>query len=311
MWSGNKIVIYGVGGVGGFFGGLLAKKGLNVIFFARGENLQEMKQRGLRVESVDGDFIINPVQATDNPNEVGPADLVLVCVKAPQVKEITQQLKPFVIENTVILPLQNGVEAPRILADTFGKNVIGGLCKVISHKAGPGHIRHSGVSLIEIGEMDGPISSRVEAVKELLASAGINVVIHDDFPVALWNKMVMICGWGGITTVTRSSIGVIRSIPEIREILENLMRETIKIAQGLGVKVSESIVETYLEFTDNLPYETTTSLQRDVMEGKPSELEFLLGSIVRFGKELGINTPISNFLYYSLLPQEMEARKKI
>jgi 2-dehydropantoate 2-reductase len=308
--SSKKIVIFGTGGIGGYFGGLLANKGLNVTFIARGEHLQAMKEKGLRVESVDGDFLVNPVQVTDDPTTVGPVDLVILCVKTPQVKEVALLIKPLIKENTVILPLQNGVDAPRILIDAFGKTkVLGGLCKVLSHKFGPGHIRHFGVSQIELGEMDSPITPRVETIKDLLTFAGIDVVIHDDFPTALWNKMVMICGWGGVTAVTRSSLGAIRSIPETREMIEKSMHETIQIAQGLGIKVSDNIVNTYMKVTDNLPHETTTSLQRDIIIGKPSELDFLLGSIVRYGKELGVNTPINSYLYYSLLPQEMEARK--
>ncbi|MHA1983666.1 MAG: ketopantoate reductase family protein [Candidatus Hodarchaeales archaeon] len=310
-YSNKKIVIFGTGGIGGYFGGLLANKGLNVTFVARGEHLETMKNNGLRVDSVDGDFLVNPVQAIDDRTTIGQVDLIMVCVKSPQVKEVATLIKPLVNENTLILPLQNGVEAPRILIEAFSKtNVIGGLCKVLSHKVGPGHIRHSGFSVIELGEMDGPVSTRIEAIKEILTFAGINVVTHDDFPTALWNKMVMICGWGGVTAVTRSSLGVIRSIPETREMIEKSMYESVQVAQGLGINVSDKIVEAYMNATDSLPYDTTTSLQRDIMTGKPSELEFLLGSIVRYGKELEINTPINNFLYYSLLPQEREARRK-
>ena len=184
--SNKKIVIFGTGGIGGYFGGLLANKGLNVTFIARGEHLQSMKEKGLRVDSVDGDFLVNPVNVTDDPTRVGPVDLVIICVKTPQVKETAQLIKPLVNENTVIIPLQNGVEAPTILIEAFGKKkVVGGLCKVLSHKVGPGHIRHSGVSQIELGEMDSPVTTRVETIKELLTFAGINVVIHNDFPTAL------------------------------------------------------------------------------------------------------------------------------
>lgn len=119
----------------------------------------------------------------------------------------------------------------------------------------------------------------------------------------------MICGWGGVTAVTRTSLGGIRCIPETREMIEKSMHETVLVAQGLGIKVSDNIVDDYMKVTNTLPHETTTSLQRDIMAGRPSELEFLLGSVVSFGKELGIDTPINKFLYYSLLPQEIEAKK--
>lgn len=186
MWKDKKIVVFGVGGVGGYFGGLLAKKGLIVTFIARGESLDIMKRKGLRVESVNGDFVINPVQVTDNPSEIGPVNLVMVCVKAPQVIEVAHLLKPLIDEETIILPLQNGVDAPSQLIEIYGqKNVVGGLCKVVSFKAGSGHIRHLGVSIIEFGEMEAKISSRIKELKDLLTFAGITAIAHDDFPVAL------------------------------------------------------------------------------------------------------------------------------
>ncbi len=311
MWKDKKIVVFGVGGVGGYFGGLLAKKGLNVTFIARGESLDIMKRKGLRVESVDGDFVINPVQVTDNPSEIGPVSLVMVCVKAPQVSEVVHLLKPLIDEETIILPLQNGVDAPSQLIEIYGlKNVVGGLCKVVSFKAGSGHIRHLGVSIIEFGEMEAKISSRVKELKDLLTSAGITAIAHDDFPVALWTKMAFICALGGVTAVTRSSIGTIRSLPETREMLEKSMLETVQVAQKLGMNLSERIVDTMMEWLDGIPEESTTSLQRDIMEGRPSELHFLVGSVAKSGEKVGINVPINRFIYHSLLPMEMRTQEK-
>ncbi|MHA1976250.1 MAG: 2-dehydropantoate 2-reductase [Candidatus Hodarchaeales archaeon] len=311
MWKDKKIVVFGVGGVGGYFGGLLAKKGLNVTFIARGESLNIMKRKGLRVESVDGDFIINPVQVTDNPSEIGPVSLVMVCVKAPQVSEVVHLLKPLIGEETIILPLQNGVDTPSQLIEIYGlKNVVGGLCKVLSFKAGSGHIRHLGVSIIEFGEMEAKISSRVKELKDMFTSAGITAITHDDFPVALWAKMALICALGGVTAVTRSSIGTIRSLPETREMLEKSMLETVHVAQKLGINLSERIVDTMMGMLDGIPEESTTSLQRDIMEGRPSELHFLVGSIAKSGEKVGISVPINRFIYHSLLPMEIKAREK-
>ncbi len=311
MWMDKKIVVYGVGGVGGYFGGLLAKKGLNVTFIARGESLDIMKRKGLRVESVDGDFVINPVQVTDNPSEVGPVSLVMVCVKAPQVNEVAHLMKPLVDEKTIILPLQNGVDAPSQLIEIYGKkNVVGGSCKVISFKAGFGHIRHLGVSIIEFGEMESKISPRVEELNKLLTSAGITAIAHDDFPVALWTKMAFMCALGGVTAVSRSPVGTIRSLPETREMVEKSMKETVQVAQKLGVNLSERIVDTMMGWLDVMPEESTTSLQRDIMEGKPSELHFLVGSIVKFGEKIGIHVPTNRFIYHSLLPMELGTGQK-
>jgi 2-dehydropantoate 2-reductase len=311
MWKNKKIVVYGVGGVGGYFGGLLAKKGFNVTFIARGETLEIMKHKGLRVESVDGDFVIHPVQVTDNPSEVGPVSLVMVCVKAPQVNEVGQLMKPLIDEETIILPLQNGVNAPSQLIEIHGqKNVVGGLCKVLSFKEGPGHIRHLGVSMIEFGEMKAKISPRIEELKELFTSAGITAITHEDFPVALWAKMALICALGGVTAVTRSPVGTIRSLHETREMLVKSMQETVQVAQKLGVNLSERVVDAMMGGVDTIPEVSTTSLQRDIMQGIPSELDFLVGSIAKIGEEIGIDVPINRFIYHSLLPMEMKAREK-
>ncbi|MFW9992076.1 MAG: 2-dehydropantoate 2-reductase [Candidatus Odinarchaeota archaeon] len=311
MWTDKKIVVVGVGGVGGYFGGLLAKKGLNVTFIARGESLDVMKRKGLRVESVNGDFVINPVQVTDSYSDVGPASLVLVCVKTPQVDEVARLIKPLVDEHTVILPLQNGVDAPSQLIAIHGKkNVLGGSCKVLSFKVEPGHIRHSGVSIVDLGEMDGPVSSRVEEVRDLLAYAGIDAFAHDDFPTVLWTKMVFICATSGVSAVTRSTLGTIRSLPETREILVQSMQETVQVARGLGADLPDSTVDTLMQWTDSVPEDTMTSMQRDIMEGKPSELHYQVGAVVRYGEEIGIETPVNRFLYHSLLPMELRAAKK-
>ena len=175
MWENKKIVVVGVGGVGGYFGGRLAEKGLDVTFIARSKTLEVMQQDGLRVDSPDSDFVINPVKVTGNPHEVGFADLVLVCVKTPQLREIAKAIKPLVDDETIILPLQNGVEAHSILMEVHEKkNVIGGLAKILSMKVGPGHIRNmlSGPS-IEFGEIEGVLSPRVKELKELMDYAGI------------------------------------------------------------------------------------------------------------------------------------------
>jgi 2-dehydropantoate 2-reductase len=186
--------------------------------------------------------------------------------------------------------------------------VVGGLCKVLSFKAGPGHIHHLGVSIIEFDEMEAKISHRVKELRDLLSSAGITAIAHDDFPVALWIKMAFICAVGGVTAVTRSPVGTIRSLSETRELIERSLQETVRVAQKLGVNLPEHIVDTIIGWVDGMP-DSTTSLQRDIMEGRPSELHFLVGSVASFGEKLGIDVPINRFIYHSLLPIELNARK--
>ena len=158
-----RIAIFGTGSVGGYFGGRLAQAGEDVVFIARGENLKALRTQGLKVESTKGDFVIHPVQASEDPYEVGIVDAVLVGVKAWQVPEAAQAIRPLIGPESIVVPLQNGVEAPSQLAEALGtEHVLGGLCGLISMMAGPGHIRHVGVDpFISFGELDNRVSARV------------------------------------------------------------------------------------------------------------------------------------------------------
>lgn len=313
MWENKKIVIVGVGGVGGYFGGKLAQQGLNVTFIARSETLEVMKREGLRIDSPDGDFVINPVKVTDNPQEIGFADLVIIGVKTPQLREISEAIKPLVSDETIILPLQNGVEAHSILMEVHDrKNVIGGLAMIISMKVGPGHIRNmvSGPR-IEFGEIDGILSTRVNDLKDLLDYVGIDNVAHANVLPAIWIKMVFGTALHGVATITRSPFGVIRSLPETRKMLERSMQEIINVSDRVGVTLPDNLIENNMKLIDTRPENLTTSMQRDIMNGRPSELDFIVGAVVRLGKENDVETPVNTFIYNSLLPMEMKARGEL
>ncbi len=289
----------------------MAQAGESVVFIARGEHLRAMRRDGLRVESVEGDFVISPCEAVEEPGEVGEVELVLVGVKAWQVSDAAQTMRPLVGPGTTVLPLQNGVEAPRQLAEALGrKRVVGGLCKIISEKVGPGHIRHSGAEpYVALGELDNRRSERIERLKEALERAGVAVEIPADIQVALWEKFLLIASVSGVGAVTRAPLGRLLSVAETRELLRSAMHEIRSVALALGIEVAEDVVARTLAFFDSLPPEGTASMQRDVMAGRPSELESQNGAVVRLGREAGVATPVHDFLYASLLPQERLARK--
>ncbi|MHA2092133.1 MAG: ketopantoate reductase family protein [Candidatus Kariarchaeaceae archaeon] len=314
MWENKKITVVGVGGVGGYFGGYLAEKGLDVTFIARGKTLESMKQFGLRVDSDDRNFVVNPVKVTDNPSEVGTVDLVLVCVKAPQLREVADAIKPMVGEHTMILPLQNGVEAHSILMEVHDrKNVLGGLAKILSNIVTPGHIQSHGSFLpsIEYGELDGGLSPRIQELKEMMDYVGINSIAHEDVLQAIWLKMIFGTSLHGVATITRSPFGVFRSVPESRKMVQQSFQEIADVATAVGIQLPEDVVENNMKILEILPADSTTSMQRDIMQGKPSELGFLVGAVVRIGKENSVETPLNNFIYSSLLPMELKAQGKI
>jgi len=308
-----RVAIFGTGGVGGYFGGRLAEAGEEVVFIARGEHLQALRTRGLRVESLKGDFVVQPVQATDDPGQVGVVDAVLVGVKAWQESEAAQAIRPMVGPASFVVPLQNGVEAPGQLAAVLGpRYVLGGLCSIISFIAGPAHIHHTGAEpFIAFGELDNRPSERAERLRQAFARANVKVEIPPDIQVAMWEKFLFIASWGGVGAVTRAPVGVVRRLPEIREMMEEAMREILRVGQARQIALSEESMRKAIAFIDNLQPAATASMQRDIMEGRPSELESQNGAVVRLGRGTGVPTPVHAFIYRSLLPSELRARGEL
>ena len=308
-----RIAVFGTGAVGGYFGGRLAQAGEDVVFIARGEHLRAMLMQGLQVDSIKGDFVVKPVHVTDDPAEVGKVDVVLVGVKAWQVLEAAQAMHPLVGPETFVVPLQNGVEAPSQLAAVLGsQHVLGGLAKIISFIAGPGHIRHTGAEpYVAFGELDNRLSERGERLRQAFLRAEVIVEIPPDIQAALWDKFLFVVSLGGVGAITRSPIGVLRSIPETRQILEQAMHEIFTLAQARKIVLQDDLISKTMVFVDNLPPNGTTSLQRDIMGGKPSELSAWNGAVVRLGQEVGVVTPLHTFIYNSLLPLELQARGQV
>ncbi len=307
-----RIAVYGTGGVGGYFGGRLAQAGESVVFIARGAHRDAIRRDGLKVESIAGDFEVKPAEATDDPAVAGPVDVVLVCVKAWQVPEIAPSLLPLLRDDSVVVPLENGVEAADQIAAVVGpERVLGGLCKIVSFVAGPGRIRHAGVPpRIEFGERDGRKSERVAALRAAFEKAhGVSVCTPDDIEAALWEKFLFIAPVSGVGAVTRVPIGAFRAVPETRAMLEAAMSEVFALARARGVALRGDAVARTMGFVDGLPQDATASMQRDVIEGRPSELESQNGTIVRLGRQSGVAVPVNECLYRSLLPAELAARR--
>ena len=300
--------------MGGYFGGRLAQAGEDVVFIARGNNLQALQTSGLRVDSLKGDFTVLPVQASDDPAEVGVVDVVLVGVKAWQVPKVANAMRPLIGPGTLVVPLQNGVEAPTQLAEVLGaEHVVGGLCGLISFVAGPGHICHVGADpFINFGELDNHASDRVKKLHRAFAqTTGITVEIPPDIQVAMWRKFLLIVAWSGMGAITRAPLGVFLGLPQTRQLLQGVMQEVFSVAHARGIALPEEIIGNTLDFMDSLPPTGTASMQRDIMEGRRSELESQTGAVVRMGQEMGVETPINAFIYHSLLPQELRAQGQI
>jgi 2-dehydropantoate 2-reductase len=308
-----RIVVFGTGGAGGYFGAQLTHAGADVIFIARGDHLSAIRKHGLCIETPEGETVFRPALATDDPTQVGKADVVLVGVKAWQVTEAAEAIRPMIGPETFVVPLQNGVEAPSQLAAALGsEHVLGGLCGTFSWVTAPGRIRSVGaVNYIKFAELDNRPSNRVEQLRRLFERAGVNVEVPSDIHKALWEKFLLITSFGGVGAVTRAPIGIIRKIPEARRLLEQCMQEVLAVARARRVALADAVVADTMTHIDSLAAKGTTSLQRDIADGKPSELEFWNGAVVRLARDVDVATPLHEFIYHCLLPQEMHARGKV
>lgn len=306
-----RIAIFGTGGAGGYFGAQLALAGEEVVFIARGDHLRAMRANGLRLETPSGETII-PTEATDNPSEIGSVDAVLVGVKAWQVTDAATAIRPLVGSDTVVVPLQNGVEAAGELAAVLGSAALGGMCGTLSFIAGPGHIRSvGGQNFIKFGELDNKQTERVERLRQCFAHANVSVEVPANILKALWDKFLMVTSFGGVGSITRAPIGVTRAVPETRRLLEQCLQEALAVAKARSIPMADTAVTDTMKFYDALPANGTTSLQRDIADGKMTELEYWNGAVVRLGREVSVATPTNEFIYDCLLPLELRARGKI
>ena len=290
--------------MGGYFGGKLAAAGEDVIFVVR------RPFDVLRVDSVKGDFVVERPNVTSDPAKVGTVDVVLMCVKAWQVPEATKSILPLLAADTPIVPLENGMEAPeQIAAVAGGEHAVGGLCAIVAFTVAPGHIRHLGADpFVMFGELDNHASARLEHLRDAFVRAGVNAEIPADIHRSMWSKFLFIAPSSGIGAITRVPIGVWRTMPETRELAERAVREIIALAAARGAALPDDTFERTMQRFDGLTPDATTSLQRDIMEGKPSELDAQLGAVVRMARESGVDVPVCDFLYRCLLPQDRAVR---
>ena len=305
-----NIVIYGTGGVGGYFGARLAQAGNNITFIARGKHLEAIQKNGLQLKSDKGDYLVHPANATSNILEVENIDLILVCVKTWQLKEVSEKIYSVINKNIVVISLLNGVENTEILTSVLDKkNVLSGLCKVVSKVEDYGVIKHlSYEPTIVFGELNNEKTERVQRVERTFVNAGIKTKLATDIQQEIWTKFLYISTVSAIGALTRATIGEMISSEEIKKMMLQTAEEIVTIAKAKGVYLPSDIIKKQFRIMDSLPFDTTASLQRDIMDGKPSELESQNGTIVRMGFELGIPTPTNSFIYYCLLPQEKKAR---
>lgn len=298
-----KIAIFGSGGVGGYFGGRLAAAGEEVTFLARGAHLTAMQKEGLHIASPLGDVHLPSVQATDRPQAIGPVDVVLFTVKLYDVDTSAATLSPLIGPDTVVITLQNGVDAVDMIAKHVGvDHVAGGAAYIVAVIDQPGHIRHTTAQQLVFGERDGRRSDRLIAFEEAGMRAGFQAKASSDVVADLWVKFVRLATWSGMTTVTRSPMGVVRDTPATFELMIAAIEEVIAVGRARGVRLPDDLMDTTLTMIKNFPAASKSSMLEDIERGRRLELPWLSGAVVRIGKEVGVPTPIHQFITTILTP---------
>jgi 2-dehydropantoate 2-reductase len=298
------IAIMGSGGVGGYFGGRLAASGEDVSFIARGAHLETLQTSGLRLESPKGNLHLPTVRASDDPRTLGTADVVLFTVKMYDVAAAAEFIRPLVGTDTVVITLQNGVEAVDLVSAAIGReHVAGGVAYVAAVITEPGVIKHTALDRLIFGELDGRLSERLSRFKRACDLAGFESTLSAQIEVDLWSKFSRLSVFSGMTSVTRSPIGVLRGDPQMLAMLRDACEETIAVGRARHVPIPDVLMAEILQMIHSLPPQAKSSMLEDLERGKRLELPWLSGAVVRLGEEAGVPTPIHRFIATVLRPQ--------
>jgi 2-dehydropantoate 2-reductase len=298
-----RIVIIGAGGVGGYFGSRLIASGEDVTFVARGAHLEAMRASGLRIDSPKGNLHIHNVRATSDVAAIGTADVVLVTVKMYDLESAAQSLAPLLGDDTVVIALQNGVEAVDVIKRHVGdEHVAGGVAYIAAVIDEPGLIRHTSMDSLIFGELDGRRSERLSALEAACLRAGFSGRVSTNIVVDLWAKFARLSVFSGMTAVTRSTIGVLRDDPDLFAMLKAATEETMAVGRARGVPLPDSLMSEIVQMVMSLPHHAKASMLEDLERGKRLELPWLSGAVVRLGKEAGVPTPIHGFIATVLKP---------
>ena len=298
-----KIAVMGTGGVGGYFGGLLARAGNDVTFIARGAHLEAIRANGLRVESVnDGDFTV-PGQATDDTTTVGHQELVLFAVKMYHNSDAIEAVEPMLGPDSLVLTLQNGVDNGEQLVEAFGpERVLIGSCYLEGRIKEPGVVTQNGPGRASFGELEPGITERCQKLLAVFQEANWRVELQENMPDMLWKKFSYLAGAAAVGAATRTLFGEMRSVPETRAVIQGAMEEILAVGRASGAPIMDDSLEWCINSLDGFPATGMSSLGKDFLEGRPVELDGLTGAAIRMARQYGVSTPINDTLYGILKP---------
>ena len=290
-----KIAIMGSGGLGGYFGARLVEGGAaDVHFIARGKHLEAMRRDGLRIEGPEP-IHARKIHATNDPGEVGVADVVMLCVKLWDTEQAIEQIRPMVGPDTAIISFQNGVLKDWYLRAAFDeRQLMGGVGYVATTIDAPGVIRQTGpMQRLLFGEFDGTQSPRGKELLAACLAGGIKAEVSTDIVREIWQKFVFLVALSGTTTTIRKTIGPIRSNPQTRALLLDVMREVVAVGRAHGVALPEDYAEIRLQLADDVSPDMTSSMHHDLQRGNRLEVRWLAGGVVELGQVKGVATPLN------------------
>lgn len=299
-----RIAVMGAGGVGGYFGARLALAGHDVTFVARGRHLESIRREGLRIEHASSPMHVRDARATDDAAAIGPVDVVMLCVKLWDVEAAAEAIRPLLAGGGVVIPFQNGIDAPAMLSRTLGADrVVGGIAYIAASITSPGTVTHVGsMARLRVGAFDGVRDDAAEAFAAAALAAGVEIAIAPDIRRALWEKFVFLSGLSGITCLTRQPLGVVRAEAQMRGTFEAIMRETWSVGRANGALMDDDFVDKQLAFAQTLPGEMRASMLNDLVAGNRLETPWLAGAIVRLGRVAGVPTPVNATVCAALAP---------
>ncbi|MCH1627751.1 ketopantoate reductase family protein [Fredinandcohnia quinoae] len=306
-----RILVVGAGAVGGYFGGRLLEKGVDVTFLVREHRQKQLQQHGLRIESVHGNINATP-KTIQTGDEASPFDVIILSTKQYHLEGALQSIEPYVQQDTMIWPLLNGFRHLEVLKQRFNEeNIIGGLCFIETTLDHNGTIiqtspRHAAL----FGELSGEKTERIEKLAEVLSGTKTNFILSEHIIRDTWHKYMFITGLSGITTLMRSPIGPIREEKNGQKLILNLFKEIGSVMRANGAQIDDDIEEKHLETVNQMTYEMKSSMQRDMEKGIQVEADQLQGYIYEIGQEHGIETPFLEVIYSNLKVYESQNKVK-
>ena len=299
-----NIAIMGAGGIGGFYGGRMAKAGQEVVFIARGANLEALRSKGLQVESqTTGNFELPTVNATDDPASVGAVDAVFFCVKAYGLEAAAQAMAPMVGGNTVVIPLLNGVDIAERVGAVVGMDaMLGGCAFVSANTVEPGTVRHQAMDRLVFGELGGGTNPRTEAIHVMLTACGIPAELSPDIRKEIWSKFVAFNAFSGVCSAARIPGKAMIDDPVTRALYMDAMQEVVDLAERQGIGLDPNLTGKLAAMVEGFPPQMKPSMLIDLEQGQRLEVESIQGAVVRLGEQLGVPTPVNRVLHAVLKP---------